>query len=225
MKITHHPDISSLMCCSAGSQPEACAAVIASHLACCAECREEVRRMQKIGAALFEKLEPAKMSASAPIVAMRACEQDVDDKGGKGQEAWMGAPCKACAGDVPGPLAALVGDNLCDINWRWVAPGVWTYPIPLSEGCKGDLRLFKIAPGKALPEHDHDGYELTLILKGGYTDAHGTYQAGDVAELDEGVAHGPVACPHKGCVCLTATEGKVRFTGWLPRLLQPILRF
>lgn len=214
MTITHHPDISSLMCCSAGSQPEAFAAVIASHLACCGQCRADVCRMQKIGAVLFEKLEPAKMSEQAPVVAMRACEAD--------NEA-VSTPCKECSGDVPQPLAALIGERLDDVAWRWLAPGVWTYPIPLSKGCCGDLRLFRIAPGKAVPEHDHEGAELTLILRGAYTDAFGTYRAGDVAELDEGVAHGPVACPQKGCICLTATEGKLRFKGLLPRLLQPIL--
>jgi putative transcriptional regulator len=218
MTITHHPDISSLMCCSAGSQPEPCAAVIASHLACCPKCREEVRRMQKIGAALFEKLEPAKMSEQAPVIAMRACESEADAHEGR-----VGVPCKECSGDVPPPLAALIGERLDDVKWRWLAPGIWTYPVPLSKGCKGDLRLFKIAPGKALPDHEHDGYELTLILRGSYTDENGTYRPGDVAELDEGVAHGPVACPQKGCICLTATEGKLRFKNWVARLLQPIL--
>ncbi|MCC7253917.1 ChrR family anti-sigma-E factor [Hyphomicrobium sp.] len=218
MTITHHPDISTLMCCSAGSQPEACAAVIASHLACCPQCRAEVRRMQKIGVALFDMLEPSAMSESAPIIAMRACEQDNPD-------AAEGArvPClKACKGDVPAPLAALIGERLDDIPWRWISPGVWTFQVPLSKGCSGDLRLFKIAPGKALPEHEHEGSELTLILRGSYSDALGTYQPGDVADIDEGIAHGPVACPMKGCICLTATEGKIRFKNWLTRLLQPL---
>ena len=215
--ITHHPDIASLMCCSAGSQPEACAAVIASHLAYCPACCAEVRRMQKIGAVLFDTLEPAKLSESAPIIAMRACESEKD-----ANERWMGAPCKACKGDVPPPLAALIGERLDDVPWRWVSPGVWTYRVPLSEGCGGDLRLFRISPGRSLPEREDAGCELTIILRGSYTDELGTYRAGDVADLDEGVAHGPVACPEKGCICLTATEKKLRFKSGLPRLLQSV---
>jgi putative transcriptional regulator len=215
--ITHHPDVATLMCCSAGSQPEACAAVIASHLAYCPACRAEVRKMQKIGAALFDTLEPAKLSESAPIIAMRACESETG-----GDDRWMGAPCKACSGDVPPPLAALIGERLDDVPWRWVSPGVWTYRVPLSAGCAGDLRLFKIAPGHALPQYENAGYELTIILRGSYTDALGTYRQGDVADLDEGVAHGPVACPKKGCICLTATENKLRFKDRIPRLVQSI---
>lgn len=215
--ITHHPDIASLMCCSAGSQPEACAAVIASHLAYCPACRAEVRRMQKIGAVLFDTLEPAKLSDTAPIVAMRACESET----GK-TESWRSMPCKECSGDVPPPLAALIGEKLDDVPWRWVAPGVWTYRVPLSKGCHGDLRLFKIAPGHTVPAHENAGCELTIILRGSYRDENGTYRAGDVADLDEGVAHGPVACPQKGCICLTATETRLRFRDRIPRLLQSV---
>lgn len=218
MTIKHHPDIASLMCCAAGSQPEAFAAVIASHLACCPCCRTEMRRMQEIGVALFDKLEPAALSASAPVAAMRACEAEIQADCDAAK-----ASCTACAGDVPQPLAALIGERLDAVAWRWAAPGVWMFRIPLSKGCGGDLRLFKIAPGKSLPEHDHAGDELTLVLRGGYTDSTGSYRPGDVAELGEGAAHGPVACPQMGCICLTASDGKVRFTGWLPRLLQPIL--
>jgi putative transcriptional regulator len=218
MTITHHPDISNLMCCAAGSQPEAFAAVIASHLSLCKTCCCELRRMQQIGVALFDKLEPAKMTGPAPVVAMRAGEADLP----LSKEA-VAAKCGATAGGVPRPLVPLVGENLDDVAWRWLAPGVWTFRIPISQGCCGELRLIKIAPGKAIPEHGHVGQELTLILRGSYTDALGTYRAGDVADIDEGVAHGPVACPEKGCICLTATEGKMRFKGALARLLQPLL--
>lgn len=218
MTITHHPDVATLLCCSAGSQPEACAAVIASHLACCPECRAEVRKMQRIGEALFDTLEPSTMSQSAPIVALRAGEAEA-----RPAEAGVRVPCARCTGDVPPPLARLIGERLDEVPWRWIAPGIWTYRVPLSEGCCGDLRLFRIAPGRALPEHAHDGWELTLVLRGSYTDELGTFRQGDVADLDEGTEHRPVACPEQGCICLTATEKKLRFKSWLPRLLQPVL--
>src|SRR5688572_26067360 len=152
MTISHHPDIATLMCCSAGSQPEARAAVIASHLACCAECRAEVARMEKIGAVLFDEIKPADVSCAAPVIAMRAGEQYA----GTAQDGIRVRYrcCKAEGGDVPGPLAALIGPRLDDLSWRWVAPGVRSSCVPLSEGCCGDLRLFKVSPGKSLPEHD-----------------------------------------------------------------------
>ncbi|MBL8847050.1 MAG: cupin domain-containing protein [Hyphomicrobium zavarzinii] len=222
MTISHHPDIANLMCCAAGSQPEAFAAVIASHLSLCKTCCCEVRRMQQIGVALFDKLEPVGMSGPAPVVAMRAGEADADAKGDPSSGSAP-APCGQNAGEVPRPLVPLIGADLDQVAWRWVAPGIWIFPVPLSKGCCGELRLIKVAPGKTMPEHGHAGQELTLILRGSYTDAFGTYRVGDVADLDEGVAHGPVACPEKGCICLMATEGKLIFKSPVARLLQPLL--
>ncbi|HRO49686.1 MAG TPA: ChrR family anti-sigma-E factor [Hyphomicrobium sp.] len=206
--ITHHPDISTLMCCAAGSQPEAFAAVVASHLALCPECRDEVRRMQEIGVALFDKLEPVPVSCQPPVVAMRAAEADVGSL-----QADREAIADICKTGVPMPLAKHVGCCLHDVPWQTVAPGIATYTIPLSRGCYGSLKLVMVQPGIALPLHGHTGAELTLVLTGSYTDEIGTFRAGDVADLDEEVTHRPVACPQNGCVCLTASACEAPFEG------------
>jgi putative transcriptional regulator len=224
MTITHHPDIANLMCCAAGSQPEAFAAVIASHLSLCKTCCCEVRRMQQIGVALFDKLEPTKMAGPAPVVAMRAAEADAVSQKDAAKDATGPHPCCGMsAGGVPGPLVPLIGENLDAVDWQWLAPGVWIYPIPISQGCCGELRLIKVAPGKKIPEHTHEGQELTLILRGSYTDALGTYRQGDVADLDEAAVHSPVACSKMGCICLMANEGKLQFTGTLASILSPLI--
>lgn len=200
-KITHHPDVATLMCCSAGSQPEACAAVIASHLAMCPQCRAEVARMQKIGVALFDALEPERLAAPPPVVKMRAAEADAPkDKD---------EPCVLSAGEIPQLLVSCVGPCLDRMAWDPVARGIWTHAIALSPGACGDLRLLKVEPGVALPEHDHPGWELTLILRGSYTDELGTFRPGDVSDLDADVKHSPVACPKDGCICLMASEHKL----------------
>lgn len=198
MTISHHPDISTLMCCSAGSQPEACAAVIASHLAMCAQCRAEVRRMQKIGVALFDTLEPEGLATPPPVAAMRAAEAD--------EPAAKSEPCVLSAGEIPQLLVSCVGPCLDMMSWEPVTPGISTYPIGLSPGACGDLRLLKVEPGEGLPEHTHAGWELTLVLRGSYTDEFGTFRPGDVADLDNEVTHRPVACPKEGCICLMASE-------------------
>lgn len=211
MTITHHPDISTLMCCAAGSQPEAFAAVVASHLALCPECRAEVRHMQEIGVALFDKLEPVPVSCQPPVVAMRASEADVASTPSDRE-----AIADICKTGVPMPLAKHVGCCLHDVPWQTVAPGIATYTIPLSQGCCGTLKLVMVQPGVALPRHGHQGAELTLVLTGSYTDEIGTFRPGDVADLDEEVTHKPVACPRDGCVCLTASYGLVPSTAKSP---------
>jgi putative transcriptional regulator len=218
MTIRHHPDFSSLMCCAAGSQPEAFAAVIASHLSVCAECRAEVGRMEQIGVALFDALPPADVNANAPVVAMRAGEAETE---------VIAEPRAAETGnvlrDVPGPLVSVLGAQLDDLPWRWKGPGIWTHSVPLSEHADGELLLIKVAPGKKMPEHGHNGQELTIILRGSYTDKLGTFSVGDVADLDSDIEHTPVACPKEGCICLSARDGKLRFKSGLARLMQPLI--
>lgn len=215
MTIRHHPDIATLMSCAAGSQHEACAAVIASHLSVCPACAKEVARMQEIGVALFDALPPVPVNADAPVVAARAGEADTSPV----------SRCGKLGGEVPAPLQPLLGDCLASIPWRRIAPYIWQHRIPLSNAKCGDLQLIKAAPGTRFPEHGHRGSELTLVLAGSYHDETGTYGVGDFADHDESVVHQPVADAKTGCICLFATERANRYTNWFIRLLQPIFRY
>lgn len=207
MKITHHLDDSTLMSCAAGSQPEALAAVVSSHLSVCPRCRAELKKHSLIGEALFESLRPEPVTRDAPVVAMRAGEATLAED---------------ATSEMPVALRAALEGRFDDVPWRRAAPGVWHYPIQLSSEAKGDLRLVKVSPGTRLPEHGHGGTELTLILDGAYSDEFGTYRRGDVADMGDDVEHRPVADANDGCICLAASDAKPRFTGMFARLLQPL---
>jgi putative transcriptional regulator len=215
MTITHHLDDATLMSCAAGSQREALAAVVSSHLSVCPHCRAQLREFERIGEVLFEALPPVATLKDAPVIALRADEAlDIAVDHGAADDG---------DGDVPRELRALVGaKNLDDVRWRRLGPGVWHYPIPLSEHAEGDLRLLKVAPGLAMPEHGHGGSELTLMLRGSYSDRFGTFRAGDVADLGDDVEHTPVAHPVDGCICLIASDRKAKFKGLVARMVQPL---
>ncbi|MFT4920749.1 MAG: putative transcriptional regulator, partial [Zhongshania aliphaticivorans] len=87
----------------------------------------------------------------------------------------------------------------------------------------GDVRLLRIAAGKRMPVHSHRGSELTMILRGGYSDNVGKFNAGDVADLDASVEHQPVADSDEDCICLAGMDAPLAFRGWLARLIQPIV--
>ena len=230
MPITHHPDPSTLMAFAAGSLPEALSVVVATHLSLCPVCRRDVRRLETVGASLLAGLAGAPLATtSAPntdatgdlAVAARAqraarrsdrSDDDtrVDDDGNLRD------------GAVPRPLHKFVGDNIDQIPWKRLGFGVWHYPLPLSPGAPGDLRLLKVSPGLAMPEHGHGGSELTLILRGCYRDEIGTFRAGDLADLDDDVEHRPLADPQNGCVCLIASETRARFKTLFGRMMQPL---
>lgn len=208
--ITHHPHAESLMSCSAGSMPEAFAAVMASHIMMCPQCRKDLSLMEKIGVTMFERLEQVPVLQDAPVMQMRAAEAD------RGEIAIDAA----VQGDVPGPLQPIIGRDLASIKWKRVSPGVQQHIIALNDP-RANLRLIKVAPGQALPEHSHNGSELTLVLQGSYSDETGDYRAGDLADMMGDVSHSPVADPFEGCICLIATEGKLKFKSLLARFVQP----
>ncbi len=215
MKITHHPDPASLMSCSAGSMPEAFGAVMAVHFSLCPCCRQELSVMEHIGTTLFDQLMPATVVRPAPIAAMRAMEADDDAR----------VTPKTAVGDVPQPLVASIGYHLDKVPWKRVGPGVWQHQIALSDPSRGELRLVKVGPGQALPAHGHRGDEMTLVLRGSYTDSSGVYRAGDVADLDDAFEHQPVADAIDGCICLIAVQGRLRFKSVIARLAQPFTGF
>ena len=210
-KITHHPHAESLMSCSAGSMPEAFAAVMASHITMCPQYRKDLALMEKIGVAMFEQLEQTSVLQDAPVMHMRAAEAD---------HGAIAVDAAVVQGGVPAPLQPVVGPDLTAIKWKRVGPGVAQHIIALNDD-RANLRLVKVAPGQALPEHSHNGSELTLVLQGSYRDETGEYRTGDLADMMGDATHSPVADAVDGCICLIATEGKLKFKSLLARFVQP----
>lgn len=211
MTINHHPDYSTLMSYAAGSLPEPLSAVVAAHIEQCPECAREVKAMELIGAAMFERLDPA------PI---KACGTDASQTGSFEPIASVVRDSELSEHETT--LSAIIGGELQEIQWKRLGFGIWHYPIKLSPGCKGDLRLLKVAPGQVMPEHGHGGSELTLILAGSYSDEFGKYRVGDVSDLGDDIEHRPVTDPDQGCICLIASDRKARFKDVLSRIIQPL---
>jgi putative transcriptional regulator len=200
MTISSHPDIATLMTCSAGSTPEALCAVVTSHLSMCPECMDELTSMESIGVALFEELHPVEtVSDHCELTLIPAAER----------AAYRAAQTRR-EGDIPGPLIEVIGNNLEALDWQILAPGIWNFTVPLTQQAKGDLRLIKLEPGSSLPEHSHPGEELILVLRGSYRDAVGTYGPGDFADLDEDDKHSIVA-HQDGCILLVGNEAVPAF--------------
>lgn len=210
MSIHHHPDPSSLMSCSAGAMPEPLAAVMATHLSLCPACRRQLERLDCLGAVMFESLPRAGDTAGVAVAPPPRAA------------APIASPHR---GELPAPIVELLRPTGRKLPWRRLGVGLWYLPIALSKGVDGHLNLVKVAPGVAMPEHGHSGSELTIILDGAYTDEIGTFGVGDVADLDDSVEHRPVACPKKGCICLTASEGTSRFKGWIAQLAARMAGF
>ena len=212
MTIKHHISDSLLMAYSAGKLPEAFNLVVATHLSMCDECRVALGAFDAVGGALVEGGDESAVSDAAldATLAMIAAQKPIAD-----------ARAKAL-GIFPAPLADYVGGDLDAVKWRSLGMGVRQAILPTAKGAT--VRLLHIPAGQAMPDHGHRGMELTLVLQGAFSDGVGRYNRGDVDAETEATQHTPVAEEGLPCICLSATDAPLRFTGFIPRILQPLFR-
>jgi len=208
---SRHPDPSTLMSFAAGSLCEPLAAVVASHVCMCSECRAGVADLEMLGSALMAAAESSPGRFDRPMPVRPAGEAAIA----------ISSKTVSQSDRLPHPIAAAFGLTFDTIRWRRLGPGVWHHRLPLSRGVEGDLRLLKIGSGRAMPVHGHGGSELTLVLDGAYSDITGEYRRGDVQDVDESVDHAPVADKALGCICLIASERPARFKSIVGKLMQP----
>lgn len=189
------------MTCAAGSQPEALCAVVASHISICEKCQRKLRQMQSIGEALFEDLAPAPMDQSAPVPTADDVVLPITDD------------LTGTAGDseVPPTLQHVLGNSLDALPWVAVAPSIHQHKIELSSDASGDLRMLRLAAGASIPEHGHEGEELSLVLRGSCWDSEGTYDVGDFLDLDNETRHTLTADASVGCIILIGSENIPEF--------------
>lgn len=90
--------------------------------------------------------------------------------------------------------------------------------VDLGEG-EIHTSLLHIDPGGAVPQHTHQGYELTLLLEGSFCDEMGEYHAGDFIMLDQQHDHSPMS--PDGCLCFTVANDALHFTKGFNKLLNP----
>ena len=214
MTISHHLEDATVLAYAAGTLPDALTVVGASHVAMCGTCRAAVRKAEAVGAELMAANQQAvsDMCRAATLASLDAITPAVRR---------TAAPL---TGELPVPLARLVGDvTLKELPWKKKGPGLSLFEVPMPEGAKGKLMFLNIAPGRSMPEHGHSGEELTLVLKGSYSDKFGRFGAGDIADLDQESEHTPVTDSTDGCICVSAIESPTLFKPFWAKLMQPFV--
>jgi putative transcriptional regulator len=216
----HHPPDELLLDYAAGATDEPTSLMLATHLTLCPECRDIVARLESVGGALLEEIEPAALAPDALDCLLARLDEQVPAPEPH-PPAVGGAP-----GLMPEPLRGYVGDGLEAIRWKRVMRGVEQARIAVGgPGGNVKARLLRISPGIRIPRHTHAGTEMTLVLAGGFSDGDGRYLRGDFSFSDEKIDHSPVADEDGECICLTVTDAPLRLTGPLMRLLNPFVRF
>lgn len=215
MKISLHPDDSTIIAYAAAALTEGFSLVVAAHLEYCPSCRQRLNDAQAFGGALLMDLKPTQPPAGG-----------LDDIWARIETAGADERRTAATATdevLPGVLLPFLQGGFDAIPWRRLAPGIDQHRFDEVESGEGGVRLLSIAPGITIPEHTHRGGELTLVLKGAYQDEIGLFRRGDLADLDPSVSHQPMATKEEPCICLIATDKPLRFSGLVGRMLQPFI--
>ncbi|MDJ0821770.1 MAG: ChrR family anti-sigma-E factor [Paracoccaceae bacterium] len=213
-EINHHLTDELIMGYSAGTLPEAVNLIVATHVSMCDSCRAAVESYDAVGGAVIEQTEKVEVSD--------ACLQGALDL--IRNTAWAAPQVAPRAADpvIPAPLLDYVGGSLDDVKWRPVGMGVKQAILATSD--EATARLLYIPAGVAVPDHSHEGMELTLVLQGAFQDEDGRFARGDIEIADSDLHHTPIADVSEDCICLAVTDAPLKFKGLLPRLAQPFLK-
>ena len=213
--IKHHLSDKLLMAYSAGTLPEAFSLAVATHIAMCDECRARLESYDAIGGAVLERVgeDVSSMGSAALAATMSRIKSQTPSEKPRVKAA---ADCT-----LPEPLRSYVGGDVEAVKWRSVGGGVRQALIATSQNATA--RLLYIPAGTAVPDHGHQGMELTLVLQGAFADEADCFNRGDIEIADEATEHQPIAQAGLDCICLAVTDAPLKFRGFLPRLAQPFL--
>lgn len=181
---------------ASGALTPAEALVVSVHAALRPHAQSLIDAADVAGGALLEDLEPVAMaSACLPRSSGRS---------------WMK---RAPRRDTCAERIALALHDPDALRWGWLAPGIRRHRLPAS-----GASLLRVAPNREAPRHDHDGQELTLVLRGELVDDHGAHRRGDLVFAGPGHSHAPRAGADEDCVCLISMAGSWRLSDWRQRL-------
>ncbi len=198
MNPRHHPLPDILAAYAAGALDAGFALVVGAHAESCPACRAQIAAYEASSGAALSNLPEEDVAADALARVMARVD-----------EAAPAAPSVDTR-----PLL----ERLPLKRKRWVAPGVWVAPVDTPHAPENRVYLLSVKAGGLTARHEHSGAEFCTVLKGAYRDELGLFSAGDFAAAFGDFNHQPVVHGDDACVCLFATEGRLKAQGLLGRL-------
>ena len=195
MNPRHHPSETTLAAYAAGTLRKGFGLVVAAHLERCAKCREEVRALEATGGALMDELPGAELAPDALDALLARLDE----------------PAPVQAPRKPGSLI----ERLELGKRRYAAPGFWVAPVDTPRELSDRIYLLNAPPRAATAKHTHEGLEFTYVVAGALNDNGEVFTAGDFIECDASNEHRPTVHGDEACLCLFATEGRLKPASWI----------
>lgn len=191
----HHPPGEYLIDFTTGALDEAEAVVVECHLGLCARCAGAIAALETVGGFLLDEIEGGAVNAGDldAVLGARhevaATTRNADDPRADHLNAGL-----------PAPLRGRLGKALDDLDWSRDIAGVRSAAIPELSSCR-EAAMVRIAAGRVVPSHGHDGAQLAIVLCGALASGGERFATGDVMYADETVVHGHRADAGQDCLC------------------------
>lgn len=216
----YHPETRFITDYAAGSLPTSQALCVSAHLYYCEECRQKVEQLNKLGSVFFDELQPREIEQSftslmEKIDALPQHEQEQEPSMHTGQ-----IPQRQM---LPVALLKLTHGDLETLSWHSIGKYFRYSDLDVGDA-RRETSLFSIKAGGNVPRHRHRGDEITVVLKGSFSDQDDHYQTGDFIVRSRGEIHKPVAAQDEDCLCLSTLEAPIQMTNWFYRLLMPFVK-
>ncbi len=208
--IHHHPSDEHLLALATGGLPVGIRLVTQTHLELCRSCRDRVSLLEAVGGVVLEDQPVAPMRADALDQALARI--DAMEQASPGALRVAGPPPLPAGAVWPKALA-----HCSATRWRWLGPGMRWSRVNVPDAPDANVFLLRIGAGKYLPQHTHDGVELTQVIYGHFHDGRALFGPGDFDKADGDVHHQPVVQDGSECICIAAVEGRLAFDGFIAR--------
>jgi putative transcriptional regulator len=197
MTPSHHPSEDILIEYAAGALAPGFGLVVGAHLEMCSSCRARVGAFEAASGDGLESLPTAEIRPDALTKLMTRLDAQAPARRRETRPLVERLPLK---------------------RRKWVAPGVWAAAVDTPHAPHDRVYVLSVGVGMPTAQHTHSGAELCTVLRGAYRDELGVFRAGDFAAADGAVEHRPVVEGDEPCVCLFATEGRLKPRGLIGRI-------
>lgn len=198
---------------AAGILPEPARVLVEAHLEMKSVNRAKVIDFETAAGDALEKMEPAALASRDDILNAIFSAPPIDVTAKQTER-----PANAL---FPKAIRELVGFEGEDMPWKRKLPGFKEFNVGKIDGC--DVSFFWLRPGRAVPAHTHQGYELLLVLDGAFNDVRGRFGKGDISVADESVDHRPKAESEVPCIGFAVSDAPLKLTGSFRQLIGDLI--
>ena len=219
--IKKHPDSAMLGEYTSGALSVAPTISITTHLQFCESCRRAVESLTKIGGELLEGTDAIPVSEDLLDLVLACIDEPQADDRTQSPSATVTNTMDEVGQSLPRFVQKLL--PIGNLKWRSQSPSLKVAALSVGE-TNYEMAFHKIKAGGKAPEHGHNGTEITVVLKGSFSDEDDIYHPGDFIVREKGDIHRPLAAQHEECICLSVLAAPIRLTG-IKRVLNPFLSF